>query len=168
MDAITRNNGKQPVTKRWQGKPGPPSKCTPQLIRRVAKMARLGMSQRMIADALGVTEVVMSQWKAGNADLFKVFNKSRMRGVQDKLQRIDKAGRKGQWTADAWWLERKFPDEFARRTELTGAGGAPLEGNRTLVIMWPDEAGNGHAKPQEVIEADEVQKAIADAGVNGE
>lgn len=37
--------------------------------------------------------------------------------------------RRFEWTAAAWWLERRFPEEFGRltRTEITGAGGGPLE-----------------------------------------
>ncbi len=31
-----------------------------------------------------------------------------------------------EWTAAAWWLERKRPNEFGRRLALTGAEGGPL------------------------------------------
>ncbi len=30
------------------------------------------------------------------------------------------------WTAAAWWLERRLPQQYARRVEITGAEGAPL------------------------------------------
>jgi len=30
------------------------------------------------------------------------------------------------WTAAAWWLERRRPAQYARRVEITGAEGAPL------------------------------------------
>lgn len=30
------------------------------------------------------------------------------------------------WTAAAWWLERRLPTQYARRVEITGAEGAPL------------------------------------------
>lgn len=34
-----------------------------------------------------------------------------------------------QWTAAAWWLERRIPERYARRVELSGPGGGaiPLE-----------------------------------------
>jgi hypothetical protein len=31
-----------------------------------------------------------------------------------------------EWTAAAWYLERVHPDRYRRRTEITGADGAPL------------------------------------------
>ena len=31
-----------------------------------------------------------------------------------------------QWTASAWWLERRMPEKYAKRVEVTGQGGAPL------------------------------------------
>jgi len=42
-----------------------------------------------------------------------------------KLARLDLAGagkkiegRRGTWQADAWWLERRFPNKWGRRTEV--------------------------------------------------
>lgn len=43
--------------------------------------------------------------------------------------------RPGQWTADAWWLERRMPAKYARRLELSGpeGGAIPIEDRaRTL------------------------------------
>lgn len=31
-----------------------------------------------------------------------------------------------EWTAAAWWLERRMPAKYGRRLEVTGAGGKPL------------------------------------------
>lgn len=31
-----------------------------------------------------------------------------------------------EWTAAAWWLERRLPQRYARRVELSGPGGAPI------------------------------------------
>lgn len=32
----------------------------------------------------------------------------------------------GQWTAAAWWLERRLPQRYARRVELSGPEGGPI------------------------------------------
>ena len=32
-----------------------------------------------------------------------------------RLNNIKQAGQAGNWQADAWWLERNFPDEYGRR-----------------------------------------------------
>jgi hypothetical protein len=44
------------------------------------------------------------------------------------LERIQQAGREGTWTADAWYLERKYPHEFGRRVhEISGPEAGPVE-----------------------------------------
>lgn len=58
--------------------------------------------------------------------------------------------RPGQWTADAWWLERRMPHRYARRLELSGpeGGAIPIEDRaRTLAdslaefLTSTDESG---------------------------
>jgi len=41
-----------------------------------------------------------------------------------------------QWTAGAWWLERRYRNEYARREELTGADGEKLGG---VIIYKPEK-----------------------------
>lgn len=44
------------------------------------------------------------------------------------LARIRQAGQNGIWTADAWYLERRYPHEFGRRIhEVSGPDGGPIE-----------------------------------------
>lgn len=82
------------------------------------------------------------------------------------LARIQQAGRNGSWQADAWFLERKYPQEFGRRWQELSAIEPPVEGDdarerlsRLLSRLDPSEAtgqppadppdangsGNGHA-----------------------
>lgn len=47
--------------------------------------------------------------------------KARAEAIQERVKRIKAAGRKGNWMADAWWLERQLPQEFGKvdRVEIT-------------------------------------------------
>lgn len=60
----------------------------------------------------------------------------------DWLDTLDMAARDGDydgtWQAHAWKLERRHPQDYGRhtRTELTGAGGGPVE--VAYVVEYPD------------------------------
>jgi hypothetical protein len=46
-----------------------------------------------------------------------------------RVSRISKAGKEGNWQADAWYLERRYPERWGKRIqqEVTGKDGGPLE-----------------------------------------
>lgn len=140
------------AAKRFKGKPGPPSKCTPDLLKRVAKMARLGMNLRMIADALGLTDITLIKWKKIHEQFSKTIEKNAALAVKDRLGRIEKAGKRGVWVADAWYLERKHPEEFGRRPEEQRR-----DDGRPIVIVWPHQVGSGE-KAVKVIDAKEIKQ----------
>lgn len=47
--------------------------------------------------------------------------------LEDALGSIATAARDGEWRAGAWLAERTRPQDYAARTELTGAGGGPVQ-----------------------------------------
>lgn len=46
---------------------------------------------------------------------------------------VQAANQPQHWTAAAWLLERRYPAEYGRRTEITGADGGPIEVRTTSV-----------------------------------
>lgn len=58
------------------------------------------------------------------------------------LARIQKAGREGTWQADAWYLERRYPAEYGRRSvEVSGPAGGPVQiddGRTTIEALIAD------------------------------
>lgn len=36
-----------------------------------------------------------------------------------RIERIEKAGKRGDWKADAWYLERRYPERWGRRDRIT-------------------------------------------------
>lgn len=46
---------------------------------------------------------------------------------RDRLRSINLAGRRGDWHADAWNLERRYRERYARQTQVTGNNGGPIE-----------------------------------------
>lgn len=69
----------------------------------------------------------------------------------------------GDWKAAAWMLERTYPDEYGpkQRTELTGAGGGPLELHQTGQI----DLEVGFAQAIHVGRAEAIHAALVDAGL---
>lgn len=84
------------------------------------KLKRAGLNDKDIAEYIGVTPSTFSIWinnpKTENqSKLSKALKKAESEAKAAALSKIQKAGfENGSWQALAWWLERKFPHEFAR------------------------------------------------------
>jgi hypothetical protein len=124
------------------------------------------MTQRQIATILNVNATTISIWKSRDGKLEEKFRKAIEKGealgIARRMARIEKAGVKGSWQADAWALERRNPEQFARRdsVRVSDADGNPVAGTTviapTVVFIQPrkeeltdtiiDVTSNGHAK----------------------
>ena len=62
--------------------------------------------------------------------LFEEIRLAESESILRRIGRIEKAGSEGAWTADAWILERKYPDKFGKRDKVEISG----EINNTKVI----------------------------------
>jgi|GEM_PF-1502483 len=131
-----------------------PTKLTPSFLKQVEELAALGMNQRQIADVLSVGEMTMSMWKRERNDLevkfVKALKKGEAAGIRRRLRRIELAGEKGSWQADAWTLERRHPDQFAKRDNVRvgdpdGKPLAPVVVAPTVTFVQPskEEADRG-------------------------
>jgi len=71
--------------------------------------------------------------------------------VTANLAVITRAAQNGTWTAAAWTLERRRPNDFSRRVEVTGPDGGPIAVEERLAAVL-DAAqkvrhkSNGHGK----------------------
>lgn len=113
---------------------GRPSKLTPELQGRFLRLLRLGCYRSQVAKSCGISPSTVRNWlKWGREDPASAYGEF-LRGVLEAeveaktacLGAIFKAVRRGQWRAAAWWLERKYPAQWGRRTQL--ALGGPLLG----------------------------------------
>lgn len=68
-----------------------------------------------------------------------------------------------QWTADAWFLERKFHQQWARRdrTEVTGKDGGPLTVQFLDSILNDSDEGKEAQDPRDVGRPDKVRPQVA-------
>ena len=88
-------------------------------IKGCVKLKRSGLNDKDIAAYIGVTASTFSIWRnnpktENQAKLSKALEKAEAEAKALALSKIQKAGTDGSWQAFAWWLERKYPHEFAK------------------------------------------------------
>lgn len=81
-------------------------------------MRQRGLNDKDIAAYIGVAPETFSRWindpKTDNQrQLSQELKKAQSEAKTAMLETIMKAAKKT-WQAAAWWLERKYPDEFAK------------------------------------------------------
>jgi len=115
---------------------GRKTKLTPELTRNICDRVRMGLPYRSVAELNGISEPTFYDWinrgEEAQSGLFfefaKEVKKAKREGEAVLLARIQTAARE-EWTAAAWILERRHPEDYVRRTEsvVSGPGGGPIE-----------------------------------------
>lgn len=97
-------------------------KCTLELIDEAAKLKTEGMTDKDICATLGIHPSSFYRWLNNpktrlERELSDALKKAEAYYKQALTGLIKQAAieRSSNWTAAAWLLERKFPDEYARR-----------------------------------------------------
>lgn len=105
---------------------GRPPAITAEKVDKILQAVRIGVSLEAAAAHAGVPKRTLFNWLAAGR---KEGAKKIYRDLADQVEaanatfevtalaRITKAG-EDSWQADAWRLERKFPDKYARRTKV--------------------------------------------------
>lgn len=120
------------------------SKLTRELIEQAAKLIEEGNYQSHVAQALGIHEDTWYRWMREGAQtknglkrrFYEAVKKAEARAIARNVALIQKAAQEGNWQAAAWWLERKFPDEWGKKDKLG------LEGNGAIEIKVVKVSGN--------------------------
>jgi len=114
-----------------------------QIQERLLQAIRLGAFIEHACYYAGINSSTFRQWRqkaTEGIEPYKSFwiriNEAESEAIMRRLARIENAGKEGSWQADAWYLERKYPDKFGRRDrlELAGDPNAPVE----VELNWSD------------------------------
>ena len=104
---------------------GRPSKLTPGTTARILEAVELGATWERAADAAGVGASTLRDWRqrgeAGEVPFvafLAAVKKAEGAGVERALRSIRKAAEGGAWQASAWLLERRYPADYGRRSEV--------------------------------------------------
>ena len=130
---------------------GRPSKLTPDVEKKLVDAVRAGNSREAAAKVSGISEATFYNWlsqgreaKRGRfLEFLEAIKKAEGEAEQKAMSRIVEAGQK-HWQATAWWLERKYPNRWARRErhEVTGKDGGKLSIELVRTIIKDAERSN--------------------------
>ena len=104
-----------------------PTKFTTTTKRRLYKALRLGATRTHSAVYAGISYELFRQWMRKGEDGQAPFvgfvvavKRAEAEACMRALENISRAGEKT-WQASAWWLERRYPQEWGRqqRVEVT-------------------------------------------------
>lgn len=114
------------------------SKLTEDLIREAAKLASIGLKDKDVCKAVGISQAAFYAWMH-DADtdlkrkLVDEMDKARAMRKAALLQTVVKASQEGAWQAAAWYLERAYPQEYGRCQRLPEKDEKALDAVRKLM-----------------------------------
>jgi hypothetical protein len=132
---------------------GRPSKLTAETTERFCHAVRAGNTREAAAHYAGITSGLARQWcikgRQATSGKFFTFLTAVKRAESDAEIRnvalIQKAAQEGNWTAAAWWLERRRPKRWGRKDwhRHEHSGGPLLLVSEVVVVHAEEEANAG-------------------------
>jgi hypothetical protein len=134
------------VFKEGRNRGGRPTKLNEQLIVDMEVLARIGLSDKAMAESVGLAPTTFIQWMKKNKEFSNRIKKAKNEGKSKLINSLYGHGQKN-WQSIAWLLERCFHSEFAlnQKMELTGKDGGPL----TFKVVYEDKKETAATKPEE-------------------
>jgi len=90
------------------------SKYTPERVKRVLEAISAGTARCHAAAYGGIDHDTLNNWEKRYPEFKTQVLEAESRAVVAAVVHIRKAGQDGDWRADAWWLERRYPEEYGR------------------------------------------------------
>ena len=105
------------------------------MIDKLCACIELGMTWTRAAEASGVSISSLNDWRARGeageslfAGLLVRLKVAEANGIARALESIRSASEGGAWQASAWILERRYPADYGRRSEVAVTAQATTEG----------------------------------------
>lgn len=99
-----------------------------EFVSQILKHLSEGMTREDACILSGINKDTFYEW-LHKSEFSDAVLKAEISCKQRNIRRVQKAS-KVHWSASAWWLERKYPEEFAEKSkhEISGPNGTPLIG----------------------------------------
>jgi hypothetical protein len=123
---------------------GRPSKLTPETVERLTQAISLGASYELACRYAGVDYSSFRTWmrkgeQATSGPFFEfsqAFKRAEGAGAVRWLTTIERAAEEGAWQAAAWKLERRYPQQYARRALEVVDADAASEATKADDLQW--------------------------------
>ncbi len=104
---------------------GRPTKLTPECMELFTQTLAAGNYFSVAATVAGIDNSTYCLWmKTGKKaesgpylEFYKAVKKAEAEAEASRVARVSVAGQNGVWQADAWYLERRYPDRWGKQTE---------------------------------------------------
>lgn len=91
-----------------------PTKLTQEVRAALIKALRAGMTRTEAAACAGVSYDSLKRWHDANPDFADALRRADAEAVMEAVEAIQHASWR-QWRAAAWWLERRYPQEWGKQ-----------------------------------------------------
>ncbi len=100
---------------------GRPTKYSPDRCERIVEALRGGNTRQTACALGGISDETFARWLREHVDFMDSVKKAESEAEAANVAIVKKAALAGTWTAAAWWLERKLPQQWGRtdRVEVT-------------------------------------------------
>ena len=129
-----------------------------QLVEALCDSIATGMYVNLACQSVGISTSALSEWKKKGQQGIHPYDKvwqriqiAEAKAIERRIKRIEKAGEEGNWTADAWYLERRYPHLFGKRDTVA----IENQDNPKVRLRWAD--GNLLEGQDEYVEGEVVE-----------
>jgi hypothetical protein len=95
-----------------------PTKYTPERVEQICFALSAGNTRRAAAISSGIGENTLGDWLRRFRDFRDAVEKAEASAELAHVGNIVRAAAEGNWTASAWWLERRRAAEWRRRDHV--------------------------------------------------
>ena len=137
------------MTEQEEKKVGRPTKRTPEVEERILAALRDGNTRRAAYHFGGISHETFYNWMEDFAEFREAVKRAEADAEVIHVRHISKAA-ESVWTASAWWLERRYPEDWGRRETIRHTGKddqTPIQMRVIEMVMHP---------PQEPEDADDA------------
>jgi hypothetical protein len=131
-------------TQASRGRGRPPKKTTTAMAR-IIEVAKTGLPLHFAAKAGDITDETLLQWRRQDHKFAHDLEAARLEAVERRWKRIEKAAKGTEenppdWKADAWSLERTYPQFFGRPDIQLSLNQSVSTGPTNTIILGPERA----------------------------